>query len=309
MKSFLVTAVAVLALARGASAAITTTEASRLTAAARVVQDVETTVPTEFWDRSRCVIVVPDVKKAAFIIGAEYGKGVMSCRTGDNWSAPVFMQLAKGSWGFQAGAQQVDLVMLVMNEEGVQKLLQNKVNLGIDASVAAGPVGRQAQAGTDAFLKAEILSYSRAQGLFAGIDLSGGVLRPDDEANRDVYGASATPRTILASSGLSAPVQAAAFLRALNAARSEAPRPAATSGSSPSASSGPRQPATNVPPTTDSDVRTRVIDLQQSIDRLLGDAGTAASSAAGAAAVTVDRGRLMQLKQQVDALLTTLDRR
>src|SRR6185503_7986655 len=201
MQRLILTVMAVVAFVAVASAAITSTEASRLAASARVVQDVEATVPAEFWDRARCVIVTPDVKKAAFIVGAEYGLGVMSCRTGNGWSAPVFMQLAKGSWGFQAGAQKIDLVMLVMTEGGVPKLPQNKVNLGIDASIAAGPMGRQAQAGTDAFLKAEILSYSRAQGLFAGLDLSGGVLRPDDEANHHVYGASATPRTILASSG------------------------------------------------------------------------------------------------------------
>src|SRR5207248_561697 len=101
------------------------------------------------------------------------------CRSGEKWSAPVFLQLAKGSWGFQAGAEQVDVVLLVMNESGVQKLLQNKVTLGADASVAAGPIGRQGQIATDAYLTAEILSASCAQGLFAGINLSGGVLRPD----------------------------------------------------------------------------------------------------------------------------------
>src|SRR5437870_827938 len=109
MQRLLLTTAAVLAFVGAASAAITSSEASRLASSARVVQDIEMTVPAEFWDRARCVIVMPEVKKAAFIIGAEYGKGVMSCRTGDNWNAPVFMQLAKGSWGFQAGAQQVDL--------------------------------------------------------------------------------------------------------------------------------------------------------------------------------------------------------
>ena len=127
----------------------------------------------------------------------------------------------------------------------MQKLLDNKVNLGVDASVAAGPVGRQAQAGTDAALKAEILSYSRASGLFAGIDLSGGVLRPDDDANQHAYGMSATARTILASTGISAPTQATAFLNALSAVHGGASdRPTATSGVSPKASAVPsRQPA------------------------------------------------------------------
>src|SRR5205823_12827332 len=118
------------------------------------------------------------------------------------WSAPVFIQLAKGSWGFQAGAEQVDLVLLVMNESGVQKLLQNKVTLGADASVAAGPLGRHGSVGTDAALSAEILAYSRAKGLFAGINVSGGVLRPDEDANRDVYGSGASPRTLRGARGI-----------------------------------------------------------------------------------------------------------
>jgi lipid-binding SYLF domain-containing protein len=175
-------AAAVLACVTGASAAISSGEAARLTEAASVVRDMRTSIPADYWTRTQCIVVIPNLKKAAFFVGGEYGKGVMSCRAGDEWSAPLFMQLAKGSWGFQAGAQQVDLVLLVMNESGVQKLLQNKVTLGVDAAVAAGPVGRQAAAATDAQLKAEIISYSRAEGLFAGVDLSGGLLRPDEDA-------------------------------------------------------------------------------------------------------------------------------
>src|SRR6185436_6170153 len=140
----------------------------------------------------------------AFIVGGEYGRGVMSCRAGDQWSAPVFMQLAKGSWGFQAGAEQADLVLLVMNESGVQKLLKNKVNLGADASVAAGPVGRRGGVSTDAAITAEIVSYSRSKGLFAGIDVSGGVLRPDTDANESTYGPKSSPASILATRELSA---------------------------------------------------------------------------------------------------------
>src|SRR5712691_3818918 len=185
MKRLVLAAAAVLASAASVSAAITASETARLTAAAQVVQDIRSDIPQQYWDRAHCVAVIPDLKKAAFIVGGEYGKGVMSCRAGDRWSAPVFMQLAKGSWGFQAGAEQVDVVLLVMNEQRVQKLLQNKVTMGADASVAAGPIGRHGQVGTDAQLKAEMISYSRAQGLFAGIDLSGGVLRPDEDANRN----------------------------------------------------------------------------------------------------------------------------
>ena len=231
MQRLVCAAAVVLAATIGTSAAINSSEAVRLAASARVVQDIQSTIPSDLWNGAQCAIVIPDLKKAAFILGGEYGKGVMSCRSGDHWSAPIFMQLAKGSWGFQAGAQSVDVVMLVLNQQGVHKLLNNKVNLGVDASVAAGPVGRQAQAGTDAAFKAEILSYSRASGLFAGIDLSGGVLRPDEDANQNAYGRSATATSILASSGVSAPTEATAFLTALNSVHGAASeRPAATSG-------------------------------------------------------------------------------
>src|SRR6185436_15450179 len=165
-------------------------------------------------------------------------KGVMSCRAGDQWSAPVFMQLAKGSWGFQAGVEQADVMLLVMNEKGAQKLLQNKVNLGADASVAAGPVGRRGSVGTDAALTAEILSYSRSQGLFAGIDLSGGVLRPDEDANTNVYGPRASPRTILASREISAPPPASPFLKSLGAAGSGTAPPTDRAAAAPPSPAG-----------------------------------------------------------------------
>src|SRR6267142_6426582 len=212
MQRLVVSAAAVLLAATTVGAALPPSEAERLAKAASIVQDIRNSIPQEYWNRARCVIAIPELKKAAFIVGGEYGKGVMSCRAGDSWSAPVFMQIAKGSWGFQAGAEQVDLVLLVMNEAGVQKLLRNKVTLGADASVAAGPVGAAGHVGTDAALTAEILSYSRAKGLFAGINLSGGVLRPDEDVNKLAYGKGASPRTILASRELSAPPQASAFL-------------------------------------------------------------------------------------------------
>src|SRR2546430_763163 len=220
MKRFASAAAALLVPVLSARADITPSEASRLAAAAHIVEDMRNEVSQPYWDRARCVAVVPDLKKAAFIFGGEYGKGVMSCRSGERWSAPVFIQLAKGSWGFQAGAEQVDLVLLVMNESGVQKLLQNKVTLGADASVAAGPIARHDQIATDAVMKAEIISYSRARGLVAGVDVSGGVLRPDDDANGHAYGADAKPRSILAMREMSAPPQAGAFLAALGHASS-----------------------------------------------------------------------------------------
>jgi SH3 domain-containing YSC84-like protein 1 len=139
----------------------------------------------------------------------------MSCRSGERWSAPVFMQVEKGSWGLQIGAAEMDLVLLVTNRQGAEKLFKNKVSLGADASVAAGPVGRAAAAATDAQMTAEILSYSRSRGVFAGIDISGGVLGPDKDANVDAYGAAADPQQI-AFGKVSAPSEAQPFLRALS---------------------------------------------------------------------------------------------
>src|SRR5262249_25191447 len=220
MFTALAAAAALLAGAITATAAVPRDVVTRLEASARNVRDIRPEISDEIWSRARCVAVLPDLKKAAFFVGGEYGKGVMSCRAGDQWSAPVFIQLAKGSWGFQAGVEQVDLVLLVMNESGVQKLLSNKTTLGGDASAAAGPGGRRGAPATDPQLSTEILSYSRSQGLFAGIDLSGGILRPDDDANADAYGAGAEPRTILASRELSAPTEAREFLNTL---RSVAP--------------------------------------------------------------------------------------
>jgi lipid-binding SYLF domain-containing protein len=172
-------------------------------------------IPEDLWNKAQCAVVIPSLKKAAFIIGGEYGSGVMSCRT-RGWSAPVFMQIAKGSWGLQIGAEEIDLVLLVMNQRGVDKLLQDKVSLGADASVAAGPVGRSAAAATDAQLKAEMLAYSRTQGLFAGIDLSGGVLRPDKEGDARAYGPDTSARAIVeGGSHVEMPASARSFIRSL----------------------------------------------------------------------------------------------
>jgi lipid-binding SYLF domain-containing protein len=201
-----------------ATAAISTAEAKRLQNAASVVAALRNApdngIPDKLWSRAACVVVVPDLKKGALGIGGEYGRGVMTCRNGDGWSAPVFMQLAKGSWGLQIGAAEMDLVLLVMNRDGGEKLLKDKISLGADASVAAGPVGRAAEAATDAQLSAQILSYSRSRGVFAGIDISGGVLGPDKDSNNDVYGATAEPQQI-AFGDVSAPPEAQALLKEL----------------------------------------------------------------------------------------------
>jgi len=194
-------------------------QAGRLDNAATVLHELRATpdkdVPSELWEKATCVAVIPSVKKAAFIVGGEYGRGVMSCREHGRWSAPMFLMLEKGSWGFQAGAESIDLVLLMMNRGGVDKLLANKVSLGADASAAAGPLGRSAHAATDAQMKAEILSYSRAQGVFAGVNLSGGVLKPDTDANKEVYGPAVTPRDILFGTTVKPPANAAAFMSGL----------------------------------------------------------------------------------------------
>jgi lipid-binding SYLF domain-containing protein len=201
-----------------ASAEISDKLKSRIDESAMVLTEIHSApdkdVPKELWDRATCVIVIPSLKKAAFVFGGEYGKGLMSCRKGAAWSAPVFMRLEKGSWGLQIGAQSIDLVLLVNSERGMKKLLGNKVTLGAEASVAAGPVGRDARAATDAQMNAEILSYSRAQGLFAGINLSGGVLRPDSDDNEDAYGKKMTAESILIGN-TAAPGATQPFMKAL----------------------------------------------------------------------------------------------
>ena len=206
--------------ASSAYAALKPNDAKRLDQAAAVVGELRDApdggIPQDLWHKAECVVVIPSVKKAAFAIGGEAGTGVMSCRSANAWSAPVFMHLAKGSFGLQFGAEETDLILLVMNRTGVDKLLQDKVSLGTDASLAAGPVGRSANAATDAQMNAEMLSYSRSRGIFAGIDLSGGVLRPDTDANARAYGAGLSAHDIVEGSGrVAAPAAARSFQRAL----------------------------------------------------------------------------------------------
>ena len=215
-----VTCVIALMLATNAvSADVSTAEAKRIQEAAIVLKEIHAVpdkdIPKELWERAECVIVVPSLKKAAFVFGAEYGKGLMSCRHTGQWSAPIFMEIGKGSWGLQIGAQSIDLVLLVMNANGMEKMLRNKVTLGAEASVAAGPVGRDARAATDAQMKSEILSYSRAQGLFAGVNLSGGVVKADPDDNADLYGANVSPRDVVMGTTVAAPAATEPFMAAL----------------------------------------------------------------------------------------------
>jgi lipid-binding SYLF domain-containing protein len=158
----------------------------------REIMDIPEDIPQDLIDKAECIIVFPSVLKAAFVVGGSYGRGAMTCRTGENysghWSAPSMMILEGGSVGFQIGGQATDFVLLVMNPRGAHSMLKNKVKLGADASVAAGPKGRTAEASTDAALRAEVLSYSRSRGLFAGVSLAGASVRPDNDANARVYG-------------------------------------------------------------------------------------------------------------------------
>ncbi|MEO8051867.1 MAG: lipid-binding SYLF domain-containing protein [Acidobacteriota bacterium] len=156
-------------------------------------------IPQELLDRAACIAVVPGVKKAAFIVGAKYGKGYISCRNkqGPGWTAPATVRIEGGSFGFQIGGSETDVVLLVMNQGGVDRLLSSQFTLGADASVAAGPVGRTAHAATDALLTAQILSWSRSRGVFAGVSLQGATLRQDLDDNRELYGKPLTNREII----------------------------------------------------------------------------------------------------------------
>jgi lipid-binding SYLF domain-containing protein len=179
-------------------------------------------IPKDLLDKSVCVVVYPSVKKAAFIVGGSYGRGVVTCRSGKEfggpWSTPAMFALEGGSFGFQIGAQATDFVLLIMNESGANSIMSSKVKLGADASAAAGPVGRNASAETDVVMKAEILSYSRAKGLFAGISLEGSTLRSDDGGNKAVYGKELTAKEIVREGKVATPAAAKRLLAILQKA-------------------------------------------------------------------------------------------
>ena len=176
-------------------------ETRRVQAAGDVLNEIMSApdkgIPDDVMRSAKCVGVVPALKKGGFVFGAEYGKGVASCRTGNGWSAPAPFKVVGGSWGLQIGGEDVDLVMLIMNDKGMQDLLSSKFKLGADASVAAGPVGRQAEGETDWKLKAEVLTYSRARGIFAGVTLNGAVIQQDEDATRAFYPNNPSFRSIL----------------------------------------------------------------------------------------------------------------
>ena len=198
------------------------TEQDRLQNAGKVMQEIlaiPDDIPQDLIDKARCVVVMPSVLKAAFVVGGSYGRGVMVCRTGKDftgpWGAPAMYALEGGSFGLQIGGEATDFVFLVMNDRGAGSLLHTKVKLGADASAAAGPKGRSAAADTDAYMRAEILSYSRARGVFAGVSLDGSTLRPDKEANRKLYGEPTSAAKIITESDLAAPPAAHDLMAAL----------------------------------------------------------------------------------------------
>ena len=180
-----------------------------------IMQTRDKSIPQDLLDKSACVAVIPGMKKGGFIFGANYGKGLLSCRTdtGDGpWSAPSMFLLSGGSFGLQIGGQSVDLILVIMNLSGLESMLNTKFTLGGDASVAAGPVGRTASAETDALMSAKILAYSRTRGLFAGLIIKGGVIRPDKDANQVLYGKPIEPREILFKQTQTVPKDAKIFL-------------------------------------------------------------------------------------------------
>ena len=222
LMSMLVVILAVLSFA--AFAADQEKDANRLENSGTVLKeilDVPDDIPQDLLDKADCVVVFPSVLKAAFIVGGSYGRGAMSCRKGQDfmgpWAAPTMMALEGGSFGFQIGGEATDFVLLVMNERGASGILSSKVKLGADASVAAGPVGRTASAETDATLRADILSYSRARGAFSGIALEGSTIRPDNGANRQIYGREVPAKEIVLSGHVAIPLAAQRMVSTLDA--------------------------------------------------------------------------------------------
>jgi lipid-binding SYLF domain-containing protein len=178
-------------------------------------------IPEEVLEHAKCIAVVPHMVKGGFVFGGKGGKGVATCRTANGWSAPAFITISGGNWGLQIGVEAVDLVMIIQNEKGMQKLLSSNFHLGADASAAAGPVGRHAEAGTDWKMDTEILTYSRAKGAFAGLTLEGASIRQDDDSRHAIYGPKVTTRALLLGQ-VPAPAVAQPFLAEVRGAKGQA---------------------------------------------------------------------------------------
>jgi len=181
-----------------------------------IVETPDKGIPEEVLSNAKCIIVIPHLVKGGFIFGGEHGRGIATCRTAEGWSAPAFVSIGGGSWGLQIGLEGIDLVMLVMNDQGFQHLLSNKFEISGDASASAGPVGRHASAGIDWKLNTEILTYSRSRGVFAGITLDGAIVEQDNDSTRTIYGRELTFRTIL-SGKVAAPKSTLGFMKAIAA--------------------------------------------------------------------------------------------
>ena len=201
------------------STAVVSADPDRLKDAAEVVREMATTddkgIPTSLLKKARCVVVIPSLTKVAFGVGGQFGKGYLSCRTASGWSAPGSIRVEGGSFGFQIGGSATDVILLIMNDRGMDKLLSNEFKVGADASVAAGPVGRQASAETDITMRAEMLAYSRSRGLFAGIAIQGSTLRQDSDENEELYGREIPNREIVTGS-VAVPANAKPFIDALS---------------------------------------------------------------------------------------------
>src|ERR1700746_41730 len=233
MKKCLVAVTCLTLVAGAVFAKKTKNEQKRLEECGVVMQevlDIPDNIPHDLLEKAECVIVVPSVKKLAFGIGADYGRGAMVCRTGEHfrgrWGAPAMYALEGGSIGFQIGGEATDLILLVMNGRGMESILSSKVKLGADASIAGGPKGRDASADTDAWMRAEILSYSRSRGVFAGVSLEGSTLRPDDDASEQVYGRPIKAKDIVRSETMAVPATGRHFVNTLqkSAPRNESER-------------------------------------------------------------------------------------
>jgi SH3 domain-containing YSC84-like protein 1 len=216
---------ALLALAPIGWAGSSADTTDRLENAAKVLHEImaapDSGIPEEVLDHAKCIAVVPHMVKGGFIVGAEQGRGVATCRTAHGWSAPAFFVITGGSWGLQIGIEGIDLVMVIQNDKGMQQLLSSKFQLGGNASAAAGPVGRHASAKTDWKLDAEVLTYSRAKGVFAGLDLSGAAIRQDNDAMKAVYGPDVNQRAVLDGDVKATPA-ATPFLAAVRGAKEQA---------------------------------------------------------------------------------------
>src|SRR5436189_5737963 len=217
------TLVALALVALPLSAADEQKEADRLDNCGTVLKeilDIPDNIPTDLLDKAECVIVIPSVLKAAFVIGGSYGKGAMTCRTGEHftgpWSAPAMMRLEGGGIGFQLGGQATDFVILVMNPRGAKAILKSKVKLGADAAAAAGPKGRDAAAASDVTMRAEMLTYSRSRGLFAGVSLEGSTLRPDNGSNETLYGKKVSAENIIRKGAVAVPPAGQELVALLN---------------------------------------------------------------------------------------------